>query len=143
VRRALLDTDIFSEIVKGKNENVRNRALAYTATLGPLTISTVTVVEVIKGLRKVGREPEIDRFLGNLPRLQVLPLDSAAAEQAGRIYGDLERLGQPIGRADPMIAGIALARGLVIVTGNRDHYERIVRAGYPIEIDDWRLLGPW
>jgi len=38
-----------------------------------------------------------------------------------------------------MIAGIALARGLVLVTGNRDHYERIIRAGHPIEIEDWRF----
>lgn len=139
MRRALLDTDIFSEVAKGKNETVRRRALAYTATIGPLAISTVTVVEVVKGLRKVGREPEIDRFLASLARLEVFPLDTVAAEHAGRIYGDLERLGQPIGRADPMIAGIALARGLVLVTGNRDHYERIIRAGHPIEIEDWRV----
>lgn len=139
MRRALLDTDIFSEVAKGKNETVRRRALAYTATIGPLAISTVTVVEVVKGLRKVGREPEIDRFLASLPRLEVFPLDTVAAEHAGRIYGDLERLGQPIGRADPMIAGVALARGLVLVTGNRDHYERIIRAGHPLEIEDWRV----
>lgn len=139
MRRALLDTDIFSEVAKGKNETVRRRALAYTSTIGPLAISTVTVVEVVKGLRKVGREQEIDRFLANLPKLEVFPLDTIAAEHAGRIYGDLERLGQPIGRADPMIAGVALARGLVLVTGNRGHYERIIRAGHPIEIEDWRV----
>ena len=105
VRKALLDTDIFSEIAKGKNETVRRRALAYIAAAGPLTISSVTVVEVVKGLRKVGREKEIERFVASLPLLEVVPLDTTAAERAGRIYGDLERLGQPIGRADPMIAG--------------------------------------
>ena len=105
MRRALLDTDIFSEIAKGKNELVRRRALGYTSAVGLLAISTVTVVEVVKGLRKVGRESEIDRFLANLPKLEVFPLDTIAAEHAGRIYGDLERLGQPIGRAYPMILG--------------------------------------
>ncbi|HET6150872.1 MAG TPA: PIN domain-containing protein [Polyangia bacterium] len=142
MRRALLDTDIFSEIAKGKNETVRRRALAYTSTVGSLAISTVTVVEVVKGLRKVGREAQIDRFLASLPQLEVFPLDTIAAEHAGRIYGDLERLGQPVGRADPMIAGIALARGLVLVTGNQSHYERIIRAGHSIEIDDWRVPEP-
>ncbi len=139
MRRALLDTDIFSEVAKGKNEFVRRRALTYVSTVGPLAISTVTVVEVVKGFRKVGREQEIDRFLASLPKLEVFALDTVAADHAGRIYGDLERVGQPIGRADPMIAGIALARGLVLVTGNRDHYERIIRAGHPIEIEDWRV----
>jgi tRNA(fMet)-specific endonuclease VapC len=99
VRRALLDTDIFSEVAKGKNEIVRRRALAYTSTVGPLAISTVTVVEVVKGLRKVGREQEIDRFLASIPKLEVFSLDTVAAEHAGRIYGDLERLGKPIGRS--------------------------------------------
>ncbi len=102
----------------------------------------MTIVEVVKGLRKVGREAEINRFLASLPQLEVFPLDAVAAELAGRIYGDLERLGQPIGRADPMIAGIALARGLVLVTGNQNHYERIIRAGHPIEIEDWRVPEP-
>jgi tRNA(fMet)-specific endonuclease VapC len=101
VRRALLDTDIFSEVAKGKNEFVRRRALTYMSTVGPLAISTATVVEVVKGFRKVGREREIDRFLASLPKLEVFALDTVAAEHAGRIYGDLERVGQPIGRADP------------------------------------------
>jgi hypothetical protein len=61
----------------------------------------VTVVEVLKGRRKVGREQEIDRFLASLPKLELFALDTLAAGHAGRIYGDLERLGQPIGRADP------------------------------------------
>ncbi len=39
---------------------------------------------------------------------QVIPFDQAAAELAGRIAGDLERVGRPIGVADPMIAAIAI-----------------------------------
>ena len=41
-----------------------------------------------------------------LSELMTLGPDEAII--GGRIYGDLERLGQPIGRADPMIAGIAI-----------------------------------
>jgi len=48
-------------------------------------------------------------------------LDVAAAELAGRITGDLDRIGQPIGRADPMIAAIAIDQGLELVTGNTAH----------------------
>jgi predicted nucleic acid-binding protein len=32
-----------------------------------------------------------------------------SAELSGRIYADLEKSGQPIGPADPMIAAIAMA----------------------------------
>jgi predicted nucleic acid-binding protein len=45
VRRALLDTDIFSEIAKGKNEIVRRRALAYTATGHPIEIDDWRIAE--------------------------------------------------------------------------------------------------
>ena len=48
---------------------------------------------------------------------------------AGRIYGDLERTGQPIGRADPMIAGVAMVHGVVLATGNVEHYQRIRALG--------------
>ena len=68
----------------------------------------------------------------------MLPLDLDAAVLAGRMYGDLERTGQPIGRADPMIAATAIVHDLVLVTGNGAHYERIRQLGYALELDNWR-----
>jgi predicted nucleic acid-binding protein len=69
---------------------------------------------------------------------EILPFDRAAAELAGRIAGDLDRIGQPIGRADPMIAAIALQHGLELVTGNTAHYQRIQQLGYPLTLVNWR-----
>jgi predicted nucleic acid-binding protein len=57
---------------------------------------------------------------------------------AGRIYADLERTGQPIGRADPIIAGIAMQHGLLLVTGNQNHYQRIQVLGYDLKLANWR-----
>jgi tRNA(fMet)-specific endonuclease VapC len=65
-------------------------------------------------------------------------LDHSAAELAGRIAGDLDRTGQTIGKADPMIAAIALNNGLELVTGNRSHYQRIQQLGYPLTLVNWR-----
>lgn len=138
MRKAALDTDIFSEVVKGKNLVVRARAAAYVAACGPLTISLVTVLEVVKGLHKVQREADVQRFLASLSLLEVLPLDLDIAVLAGRIYGDLERTGQPIGRADPMIAATAVVRDLALVTGNGAHYERIQKLGYNLVLENWR-----
>lgn len=72
------------------------------------------------------------------PPKRCWPLDVESAEVAGRIYADLERTGKTIGRADPMIAGIAVSNALVLVTGNRDHYERIQSLGYPLQLENWR-----
>jgi tRNA(fMet)-specific endonuclease VapC len=53
---------------------------------------------------------------------------------AGRITGDLDRIGQPIGRVDLMIAAIAIDQGLELVTGNTAHYRRIQQLGYPLTL---------
>jgi len=83
------------------------------------------VLEIVKGLHKIRREDRIEQFLKLLPALEVLPLDLQSAEIAGRIHADLELAGQPIGRADPMIAAVALRNDRTLVTGNQSHYRRI------------------
>jgi predicted nucleic acid-binding protein len=69
---------------------------------------------------------------------EVLELGLKAAEISGYIFGDLHRAGRPIGGADPFIAAIALVEELPLVTGNFDHYERIVDLGYPLSLENWR-----
>ena len=63
----------------------------------------------------------------------------ATAELAGRIAGELERIGRPIGLADPMIAAIALTQGLELVTGNTAHFLRVQQLGYPLTLANWRV----
>lgn len=136
--KSLLDTDMLSEVLKAKNARVIERAVAYKAAFDQITLSTVTVMEVVKGLHKVQRTDALQRFLDGLKTSEVLVFDQACAEIAGRIYADLERAGQPLGRADPMIAATALRHDLVLVTGNTDHYQRIQALGYSLRLDNWR-----
>lgn len=137
--KSVLDTDIFSEILKGIDPVVAQRATAYRATFGHYTISAITIMEIVKGLHKVGREERIQQFLQGLVQVEVLAFDERSAELAGRISADLERTGQPIGRADPMVAAVALQHGLTLVTGNTAHYDRITILGYALDIENWRV----
>jgi tRNA(fMet)-specific endonuclease VapC len=139
MNKALLDTDIFSEFLKGHDLTVRQNAAAYRQMFGPLTISVVTVMEITKGLHKMHREQEIQTLLARLGTEEVLQFDIAAAEQAGRIHADLERSGQPIGWADTVIAAIALRHGLELITGNTAHYQRIQQIGHPLVLLNWRV----
>jgi predicted nucleic acid-binding protein len=139
MNKALLDTDIFSEFLKGHDLKVQQHAAAYRQAFGPLTISVVTAMEIVKGLHKMRREPEIQALLNRLAAEQVLGFDLIAAEQAGRIQADLERTGQPIGWADTVIAAIALEHGLELATGNTAHYQRIQQLGYPLVLVNWRV----
>ncbi len=136
--KSLLDTDIFSEILKGIDPRVVAQATAYRTIFGRYTISTITVLEVVKGLHKMQREDRIEQFLDGLVTVDVLTLDVQSADLAGRIYADLERTGQPIGRADPIIAAIALRHGLTLITGNQAHYQRAWNLGYELQLGNWR-----
>ena len=136
--RSVLDTDIFSEVLKRKNGTVVRRAEEYLRLHGRFTITCITVLEVVAGWHRLQREDRVKEFLGRLPDFEVLPFDTEAAVQAGRIEADLTRLGKTVGRADSMIAAIAATKGLPLVTGNTDHYARICDLGVTLALSDWR-----
>jgi tRNA(fMet)-specific endonuclease VapC len=139
VNKALIDTDIFSELGKGVNQTVVRNGFTYRVTFGRYTISVITVMEIVRGFQKKQSPLRLQTFLINIASEEVLVFDQATAELAGRIQGDLERIGQPIGRADPMIAATALQNGLELVTGNTAHYQRIQQIGYPLVLVNWRI----
>jgi tRNA(fMet)-specific endonuclease VapC len=139
MEKALLDTDIFSEILKGVDLNVATAASAYRAAFNQYTLSIVSVVEIVKGYHRARREARIQSFLTGLGAVELLSFDLDSAELAGRITADLERTGQPIGRADPLIAAIALRHDLTLVTGNQAHFQRIQALGYGLRLENWRV----
>jgi tRNA(fMet)-specific endonuclease VapC len=137
--KVLLNTDILSEILKGKNAAVAAKASAYLAEHGRFTTSAVTVAEIVYGLRRVGRGDRVALFEASLADAEVLPFDDDAARLAGRINADLERVGRIIGLPDVMIAAVAIRSGLAVITGNTAHFEHVRVARYDLLIDNWRL----
>jgi predicted nucleic acid-binding protein len=139
LNKALLDTDIYSEILKAINQTVTRNATAYRLAMGCLSLSVITVMEIIQGLQKVGASPKrIQAFRTAILPEEILPFDQGAADLAGLIAGNLDHVGRPIGRCDPMIAAVAIRNGLELVTGNTAHYQRIQQLGYSITLVNWR-----
>jgi tRNA(fMet)-specific endonuclease VapC len=139
VNKSLLDTDILSEVGKAIDPVVVRNATAYRRAFGRYTLSAVSVVEVVRGFQKKRSIRRLQAFVASLPSMEVLPLAEAAAILAGKIAGELERTGQPIGIPDSMIAAIALEHGLELVTGNAAHFQRVQQLGYPLVIANWRI----
>jgi predicted nucleic acid-binding protein len=139
MNKALLDTDIYSEVLRAVNPTVVANARSYRQIHGVLTISVVTVMEMVKGFQQAQRPQKIGELLTYFAAEEVLDFLQPAAHLAGRIWGDLDRTGQPIGFADPMIAAVAIEQGLELVTGNTAHYQRIEQLGYPLTLANWRL----
>jgi tRNA(fMet)-specific endonuclease VapC len=129
--RYLLDTNTARYVIKGNFPRVRERLLK--VPMAEVGISVVTEAELRFG---VARKPEavklrtaVEEFL---LRVEVLPWDSAAAEQYAEVRADLERTGKPMGNMDLMIAAHALAAQVVLVT--HDHVFRRIKR---LKIEDW------
>jgi tRNA(fMet)-specific endonuclease VapC len=138
VNKSLLDTDILSEIGKGIDPNVARNATTYRRALGRYTLSVISIMEIVRGWQQKQNSRRQQRFLTSIASEEILFFEQPTAELAGRIAGDFDRTGQPIGRSDPMIAAIALQRNLDLVTGNTAHYQRIQQLGYPLTLVNWR-----
>ena len=90
------------------------------------------VFELYYGAFKSRHQKRNLTVVGNLG-FEVVPFDASDARTAGAIRAQLERAGRPIGPFDTLIAGQALARGLVLVTGNTGEFSRV--AG--LDCEDW------
>jgi tRNA(fMet)-specific endonuclease VapC len=131
--RYLLDTNTASYVIKGNFPRVREQLLRVPMT--DVGISSVTEAELRFG---VARRPEASRLNiaveEFLLRVEVLPWDSAAAQQYARIRAALEREGAPMGNLDMMIAAQALAAGRVLISS-----DRVFRRVKGLKIEDWRI----
>ena len=95
MNKALLDTDILSEISKGIDPNVVRNATAYRNAFGRYTLSVISIMEIVRGWQQKQNLRRLQSFLTLIASEEILPFDQPAAELAGRIAGDLDRTGQP------------------------------------------------
>ena len=128
--RYLLDTNACIALLKKSSRSLSARARRNSvASIG---VPSPVAFELYYGGFK---SRERARNLGLLDEIafEIVPFDAADARAAGAIRSELEAQGLPIGPCDVLIAGQALARGLVLVTANTREFA-------PVEglaIEDW------
>jgi len=134
VTRRLLDTNVLSERLRARPDPGVADRLSRVVPAETFA-SAVTRFELRYG---AGIHPHaaslwvrIERDI--LPLCSWLPLDDASAEAGALVAAELKRAGRPIGVSDCMIAGTALARGLVLVTRNTAHFERV----RGLKVENW------
>jgi tRNA(fMet)-specific endonuclease VapC len=128
----LPDTNAWIVYLKRPDSPVRARL----QQLSPAAVLLCSVVkaELLHGVEKYGNRARRLAVLAELfgPYLS-LPFDDAAAVHYARIRHELEQSGNVIGPNDLLIAAIALANGLTLVTHNAE-FRRV--QGLPVE--DWQ-----
>jgi tRNA(fMet)-specific endonuclease VapC len=133
----LLDTNVWVDFLR---RGVDSPIVARFQALDSSEVLSCSVVqaELIYGaLRSNNVEKNLSEVIKLLSKFQSVPFDDAAAERCGRLRSELDSAGKRIGPYDAMIAGIALANQMTLVTHNIDEFSRI--SGLVIE--DWQAGG--
>lgn len=122
----LLDTNVLSEVLRKRPDPAVLERLRRAGSRG-LATSAVCVAEMRFGAARHPRGAELWERIARevLPRLRVLAFGEEEAVRAGDLLADLEASGETVGTEDVMIAATALVQGLVVVTRNRRHFDRI------------------
>jgi tRNA(fMet)-specific endonuclease VapC len=117
-----LDATYCFDLLRG-DAGARERALDWEAHREILAIPAPALTEFLRsGYRRGGRL--LERSLTLTRRLEVLPLEGDAAEDAARLGGELDQRGRSVANLDLLIAAITRKHHAVLVTRDQD-FQRI------------------
>jgi tRNA(fMet)-specific endonuclease VapC len=131
----LLDANTCIRLLNQDNAGVTQRFRACQ----PVDIAMCSVVraELLYGARRSARvEFNLRRLEIFAAPLQSVPFDDRCAHDYGLIRADLAAQGRPIGANDLMIAAIARAHDLLLVTHNTGEFSRVVG----LRVEDWESV---
>lgn len=128
--RYLLDTNAVIDILAQPRSAPGRRLRRLSPS--DVALSAIVVHELYYGAYKSIRTEENVALIDEL-QFVTLEFDREDAQAAGRVRAHLSRLGQAIGPFDVLIAGQALARGLVLVTHNKREFQRVPG----LTLEDW------
>ena len=129
----LLDTCVLSDFAHGEAGTL-DRLKEMPPAL--IAVSSVTVMEIEFGLALA---PAVARRLAPVMHalfraVAILPYGIEDARATAGLRASLPKKGRPVGAYDALIAGCALARGLVLITSNEREFRRI--GG--LRVENWR-----
>ncbi len=134
MKHSLLDTDVLSEFLRG-NHNVKSRVDEHLKEFGYINLSIISYYEILNGLLYKDARKQLPLFETFVEQNKVIPLTIRTVSISANIQADLRRKGLVIGHTDTLIAGIAIANEMQLITNNTMHFSRV--AG--LETDNWML----
>ena len=134
--RYLLDTDTCIDLLRGEPDVT---AKADSVSPDDCAVSTVTTYELLAGAGRCRHPREEERKVATFVKaVHEIPFHRRAAERAGALRAELEGRGSIIGPYDLLLAGQALADGLVLVTSNTGEFSRVPG----LRLERWRPDAP-
>ena len=114
----LLDTDILSEVLRGRNQDIADAANAYLKVHGQFAISAFTRFEVGAWVPLEKATAKLNTFEQLCTSMTIYPVTDDALDRAADLWADGATQGKPEMDADIIIAATALIHGRELVTGN-------------------------
>jgi predicted nucleic acid-binding protein len=135
----LLDTNVVSEWTRPR-PNAGVVAWLADADEDRVFVSVVTLAELRYGIERMAaghRRNRLDEWLRDELPLRfegrVLSVDTAVADDWGRVVADSDTAGRPIGAMDALIAATVRVHALTLVTRNTSDFASTVKA----------IVNPW
>ena len=135
MRRYLLDSGIAQEYAQRHNP-VFDRAEARVGRGDKIGVCTPIYGELLGGIElSETRDRNMQRLALAMSRLILWPFDERAAEEYGRLYALLQRIGRPMQAIDIQLAAVAFALGnTTVVTTDSD-----LSAVPGLAVEDWSV----
>ena len=131
--RYLLDTNICIAYLNGRSLNVKRNFLQNSPS--DIFLCSVVKAELIYGAMKSQKvEQNIEKLEQFFKQFSSLPFDDDSSKIYGKVRANLEKLGNIIGPNDLLIASVALANDMTLVTNNIGEFERVEE----LNIVDWK-----
>ena len=126
MNECLIDTDIMAFYMRG-DDIVKSHVERYlfVGNFDRLTISEISYYEIRAGLEYKKAKKQIQLFEDFAQHCKMVKLTKRSLDISAVRYRKLRKKGIEIGTPDLLIAGIAIDKGLTLVTNNVAHYHAI------------------
>jgi len=132
MKQSIIDTDILSEFLRGIPKVIA-KVDEHLKEFGFISLSIITYYEILNGLLYKDARKQMAKFEEFVELNKVVPLTIRTVKISANIQADLRKKGTQIGHTDTLIAGVAMASELQLVTNNVEHFKRIKG----LEITNW------
>ena len=128
----LLDTCICVYLIKRQHPEILTKLLK--TGFDKLCLSTITIAELEFGISNSNRQEEsrVALFEFVLP-FKILDFTYTAASFYGKIRKELKDKAKPISDMDMLIASIAMANDLILVSNNEKEFKRVTG----LKLENW------
>ena len=131
----LLDTNVCIVYLKGKSSNIDRRLKSLKRN--NIAVCSIVKAELFYGsIRSNNPKKALQVQKTFVEQFISLPFDDRCAPIYGKLRANLASTGTPIGSNDLLIAAIALANDLILVTHNVREFSRV----QGLKLEDWESI---